>query len=102
MDWDQAWAITQRTCGYTNHTLLAEALEKWPLSLFGTLLPRHLEIVHEINRRFLDDVRQRCPADDQLLRRLSLIDEDRPQIRPHGASGERRQPRDQRRRGAAH
>jgi glycogen phosphorylase len=76
MDWDQAWAITQRTCGYTNHTLLAEALEKWPLSLFGTLLPRHLEIVHEINRRFLDDVRQRVPADDQLLRRLSLIDED--------------------------
>ena len=57
MDWDQAWTITQRTCGYTNHTLLAEALEKWPLSLFGSLLPRHLEIVHEINRRFLDDVR---------------------------------------------
>ena len=75
MDWDQAWAITQRTCGYTNHTLLAEALEKWPLSLFGTLLPRHLEIVYEINRRFLDDVRQRVPGDDQLIRRLSLIDE---------------------------
>jgi starch phosphorylase len=75
MDWDQAWTITQRTCGYTNHTLLAEALEKWPLSLFGTLLPRHLEIIHEINRRFLDDVRQRFPGDDQLLRRLSLIDE---------------------------
>ena len=76
MDWDQAWGITQRTCGYTNHTLLAEALEKWPLALFGTLLPRHLEIVYEINRRFLDDVRQRVPGDDQLLRRLSLIDED--------------------------
>ena len=76
MNWDAAWAITQRTCGYTNHTLLAEALEKWPLSLFGSLLPRHLEIVHEINRRFLDDVRQRFPGDDQLLRRLSLIDED--------------------------
>ena len=76
MNWDAAWAITQRTCGYTNHTLLAEALEKWPLSLFGSLLPRHLEIIHEINRRFLDDVRQRFPGDDQLLRRLSLIDED--------------------------
>jgi starch phosphorylase len=76
MDWDAAWAITQRTCGYTNHTLLAEALEKWPLSLFGRLLPRHLEIIHEINRRFLDDVQRRFPGDDQLLRRLSLIDED--------------------------
>ena len=76
MNWDDAWAITQRTCGYTNHTLLAEALEKWPLSLFGSLLPRHLEIIHEINRRFLDDVQQRFPGDDQLLRRLSLIDED--------------------------
>jgi glycogen phosphorylase len=75
MDWDQAWAITQRTCGYTNHTLLAEALERWPLSLFGTLLPRHLEIVYEINRRFLDDVRQRVPGDDELIRRLSLIDD---------------------------
>jgi starch phosphorylase len=76
MDWDQAWTITQRTCGYTNHTLLAEALEKWPVSLFGSLLPRHLEIVHEINRRFLDDVRGRFPGDEGLARRLSLIDED--------------------------
>ena len=75
MGWDQAWAITQQACGYTNHTLLAEALEKWPVPLFGKSLPRHLEIIYEINRRFLDDVRQRYPADDQLLRRLSLIDE---------------------------
>ena len=65
MDWDQAWAITQQTCGYTNHTLLAEALEKWPVPLFGKLLPRHLEIIYEINRRFLDDVRQRFPGDDR-------------------------------------
>jgi starch phosphorylase len=75
MDWDQAWAITQRTCGYTNHTLLSEALEKWPLALFAKLLPRHLEIIYEINRRFLDELRLRYPGDDELLRRLSLIDE---------------------------
>ncbi len=75
MDWDQAWAVTQRTCGYTNHTLLSEALEKWPLSLFGKLLPRHLEIIYEINRRFLDELRLRYPGDDQLVGRLSLIDE---------------------------
>ncbi len=75
MDWDRAWAITQRTCGYTNHTLLSEALEKWPLPLFAKLLPRHLEIIYEVNRRFLDEVHLRYPGDDQLLRRLSLIDE---------------------------
>src|SRR5262245_59452923 len=75
LDWDEAWSITQQTCSYTNHTLLAEALEKWPVSLFGSLLPRHLEIVYEINRRFLDDVRRQYPGDDHLVRRLSLIDE---------------------------
>ena len=75
MTWDEAWAITQKTCGYTNHTLLAEALERWPLPLFAKLLPRHLEIIYEINRRFLDEVRMRYPNDDQLLRRVSLIDE---------------------------
>ena len=64
MDRDRAWTITQRTCGYTNHTLLSEALEKWPLSLFGKLLPRHLEIIYEINRRFLDELRSRYRADD--------------------------------------
>jgi starch phosphorylase len=75
IDWDRAWDVTQRTCGYTNHTLLAEALEKWPLPLFARLLPRHLEIIYEINHRFLDDVRRRHPGDDHLLQRLSLIDE---------------------------
>jgi glycogen phosphorylase len=75
MEWDQAWAITQQTCGYTNHTLLAEALERWPLPLFARLLPRHLEIIYEINRRFLHHLRLHYPNDDQLLRRLSLIDE---------------------------
>ena len=75
MDWAQAWAITQRACGYTNHTLLSEALEKWSVQLFGRLLPRHLEIVYEINRRFLDEVRASHPGDEQLVGRLSLIDE---------------------------
>jgi starch phosphorylase len=75
IDWDAAWSITQRACGYTNHTLLAEALEKWPLRLFGTLLPRHLEIIFEINRRFLAGVAQAFPGDEGLRQRLSLIDE---------------------------
>jgi starch phosphorylase len=74
MDWDTAWHVTQNTFGYTNHTLLPEALEKWPLSLFGSLLPRHLEIVCEINRRFLDDVRMKYLGDGHLIR-MSLIDE---------------------------
>jgi starch phosphorylase len=75
MDWDSAWAITQQTCAYTNHTLLAEALEKWPLLLFAQLLPRHLDIIYEINHRFLNEVRRQHPGDDHLARRLSLIDE---------------------------
>ncbi len=75
MEWDQAWAITQNTFAYTNHTLLPEALEKWPVSLFGRLLPRHLEIVYEINRRFLDEVRLKYPGDNDRIARLSLIDE---------------------------
>jgi len=75
MDWDEAWAITEKTCGYTNHTLLSEALEKWPLALFAKFLPRHLEIIYEINRRFLDGVRLRYAGDEDLCRRLSLIDE---------------------------
>jgi starch phosphorylase len=78
MDWDTAWTITQQTCGYTNHTLLAEALEKWPLPLFERLLPRHLEIIYEINQRFLNDVRRHHPQDDELVRRVSLIDETGP------------------------
>jgi starch phosphorylase len=75
LGWDEAWAVTQQTCGYTNHTLMAEALEKWPLPLFGKLLPRHLEIIYEINHRFLDEVRRRHPDDESLPARLSLIDE---------------------------
>ena len=75
MDWDEAWNVTQNTFGYTNHTLLPEALERWPVALFERLLPRHLEIIYEINRRFLDAVRLRYPGDDDRVRRLSLIDE---------------------------
>jgi len=75
MDWDKAWDITQKTLGYTNHTLLPEALEKWPLPLFASVLPRHLEIIYEINRRFLDEVRARFPGDNDRVARMSLIDE---------------------------
>jgi starch phosphorylase len=73
--WENAWEITHRTFGYTNHTLLPEALETWSVDLFGRLLPRHLEIIYEINRRFLDQVRIRYPQDDSKLAALSLIDE---------------------------
>src|SRR5438309_2802895 len=75
LGWDQAWDLTQRTLAYTNHTLLPEALEKWPLAWFETLLPRHLELVFEINRRLLDDVRRRFPGDGGRVARTSLIEE---------------------------
>lgn len=75
LPWDQAWAITQATLAYTNHTLLPEALEKWPVELFEILIPRQLEIVYEINRRFLDDVRRAHPGDEARVQRVSLIEE---------------------------
>lgn len=78
LGWDEAWTITRKTFAYTNHTLLPEALEKWTVGLFGKLLPRHLEIVYEINRRFLDEVRARFPGDDARVARLSIIDETGP------------------------
>ena len=73
--WEQAWDVTRKTFAYTNHTLLPEALEKWSLPLFRNVLPRHLEIIYEINHRFLDEVRLRYPGDDDRVARLSLIDE---------------------------
>ena len=75
MAWDDAWAITTRTFAYTNHTLLPEALERWPLPLFARVLPRHLEIIFEINARFLDEVRLRFFNDEERIARMSLIDE---------------------------
>jgi|UniRef100_UPI00378512D7 starch phosphorylase len=75
MPWEPAWEITRKTFGYTNHTLLPEALEHWGVPLFSSVLPRHLEIIYEINRRFLDEVRLRFPGDDDRISRMSLIDE---------------------------
>jgi starch phosphorylase len=75
LGWDQAWEITSQTFNYTNHTLLPEALERWPLPLFAGLLPRHLEIIYEINSRFLKAVRDRFPGDEGKVIRLSIIDE---------------------------
>ena len=75
LPWDEAWQITRKTFAYTNHTLLPEALESWPLDLFARVLPRHLEIIFEINARFLDEVRIRFYGDEERLARLSLIDE---------------------------
>ncbi|HKN24554.1 MAG TPA: glycogen/starch/alpha-glucan phosphorylase [Candidatus Acidoferrum sp.] len=74
LGWDQAWDITQKTLAYTNHTLLPEALEKWPVEWFDSVAPRHLEIIYEINRRFLDDVRKKFPGDEGLVSRVSLIE----------------------------
>ena len=74
-EWDAAWQITQKTLAYTNHTLLPEALERWGLPLFSTLLPRHLEIIYEINGRFLEEIRLKFPGDSDRLNRMSLIDE---------------------------
>jgi starch phosphorylase len=74
--WERAWEITRRVFAYTNHTLMPEALETWPAELFERVLPRHLEIIYEINQRFLDDVRRRHPSEVGRVRRLSIIDED--------------------------
>ena len=75
LPWDTAWQITQATMGYTNHTLLPEALEKWPVSLLEHVVPRHLQIIYEINRRFLEHVASVSPSDSECLRRMSLIEE---------------------------
>jgi len=75
LGWDQAWDLTQRTLAYTNHTLLPEALEKWPVAWFSLMMPRHLEIIYEINRRLLDTVRSRFPGNEGRVERVSLVEE---------------------------
>jgi starch phosphorylase len=75
LDWETAWDLTTKTCAYTNHTVLPEALERWPVHLLGRVLPRHLQLIYEINQRFLNQVRQRFPNDDARYRRLSIIEE---------------------------
>ena len=86
LGWDEAWDITQKTLAYTNHTLLPEALEKWPVAWFEEMLPRQLEIIYEINRRFLGDVRRQFPGDDDRMQRVSLIEEGDRQEGSDGAS----------------
>jgi len=76
LEWEAAWAITTRSLSYTNHTLLPEALEKWGVDLFSNLLPRHYELICEINRRFLQQVRLKYPGNDQILRKVSIIDDE--------------------------
>ena len=90
LGWDEAWEITQQTLAYTNHTLLPEALERWPLHYFRQLLPRQLEIIYEINRRFLDTVRTRWPGDEARVARMSLIEEGGERQGADGQSGDRR------------
>ncbi|MGA8146238.1 MAG: glycogen/starch/alpha-glucan phosphorylase [Gallionellaceae bacterium] len=75
LEWDKAWDITTRTFAYTNHTLMPEALETWPVAMFENILPRHLQIILEINKRFLKDVMHRYPGDTEIVRSMSLIDE---------------------------
>ncbi len=75
LPWAEAWNVTRKTFAYTNHTLLPEALERWPLEVFGRVLPRILQIIYEINAQFLDEVRIRFLGDEERIARLSLIDE---------------------------
>ena len=75
MPWEEAWEITQAACGYTNHTLMPEALERWSVEMFARVLPRHLQILYEMNRRFLDEVSARWPGQQHRLERMSLIEE---------------------------
>jgi starch phosphorylase len=81
LGWDEAWNITKGALAYTNHTLLPEALEKWPLAWLEIMLPRHLTILYEINRRLLDEVRRRFPGDEERVQRVSLVEDTGRKIR---------------------
>jgi len=76
LEWEEAWEITSNTCAYTNHTLMAEALEKWPVDLFSRLLPRQYQIIEEINRRFMAEVHQKYPGDYERYKKMSIIHDD--------------------------
>merc|ERR1719187_2389180 len=76
LEWAQAWDVTRKCCAYTNHTVLPEALERWPVSLIANLLPRHLEIIYEINHRFIQEVYKRWPGDHERVRKMSCVEED--------------------------
>ncbi len=80
IEWEEAWQITQATCGYTNHTLMPEALERWPVKMFERLLPRHLQIIYEINHRFLAGVEQRWPGVERYVQKMSIIEESNPRM----------------------
>ena len=86
LGWDEAFDLTKRTLAYTNHTLLPEALERWPVEWMQFLIPRHLEIIYEINRRLMDDVRARFPGDEGRAARISLVEEGQTEAHPHGQS----------------
>ncbi len=101
LDWDRAWDITRRTFAYTCHTLMPEALERWPVALFESLLPRHLEIIYEINHRFLQLVRERYPGDEERVIRMSIIEEGGERMVRMVSPGGHRQLFDQRRGRAA-
>ena len=73
LEWDEAWEITTKTCAYTNHTIMAEALEKWPIDLFQRLLPRVYQIIEEINRRFVDEIRARYPGNEDKVRKMAIL-----------------------------
>ena len=73
LGWDEAWEVTTKTCAYTNHTIMAEALEKWPIELFSRLLPRIYQIVEEINRRFVEEIQAKYPGNQEKIRKMAII-----------------------------
>ena len=73
LEWDEAWEITTKTCAYTNHTIMAEALEKWPIEIFSRLLPRIYQIVEEINRRFILEIEKKYPGNQEKIRKMAII-----------------------------